>query len=340
MEGTTYSLLTDGPDAYFNAVRRLADEVEVEICSRFAGIITDFRRWMPEAESVTVSPREHGLELLVFGVLCQVYGDSQPSRGLEEVKHLYDEGARLARWRHFFHTVPTDKRADCLAEIHRLAAWFTERSLQVLGPCTSGVEAFLQGKHIASLEPRDAQFCGRNRVEYHLNMVGAELLNRAFRQAFLQCRKRLVFLPACMCVRTEKDCQAMVDGPGAQCHRCTPGCRIRHLAELGDELGFTVCVVAHASQTLTPAMAAQFRRDGVGVVGVACLLHLIAGGWLLQDEGIPAQCVPLNHSGCQHWLPKPRLTDFDLQELGRILRWQAPPDGSPLGLDPPGRGRG
>lgn len=47
---------------------------------------------------------------------------------------------------------------------------------------------------------KDVIFCVSRRAEYHLNMVGAEIMNRAYRERFIKTPKKAVLLPACMCL--------------------------------------------------------------------------------------------------------------------------------------------
>ena len=95
---------------------------------------------------------------------------------------------------------------------------------------------------------------------------------------------------------------------------------LRALVRRGDREGFRVIVISHGSQfsswTRNPAL-----RDGVGMVGVACVLNLLGGGWQATAAGIPAQCVLLDGCGCRaHWDAAGVPTAIDAGELARILR--------------------
>jgi len=62
------------------------------------------------------------------------------------------------------------------------SAWFEARSEAALGRYTPQVEHYLTEIRPHYRWREDVIFCGRRRVEYHLNMVGTETLNRVFRQ--------------------------------------------------------------------------------------------------------------------------------------------------------------
>jgi hypothetical protein len=57
-----------------------------------------------------------------------------------------------------------------------------------------------------------------------------------------------------------------------------------------------------------------------GVVGVACVLNLISGGWLLDGMGISAQCVLLDYCGCKnHWSRENIPTEINIKQLKKVL---------------------
>ena len=57
----------------------------------------------------------------------------------------------------------------------------------------------------------------------------------------------------------------------------------------------------------------------VGIVGVACVPGLVGAGWRARAQGLPAQCVLLEASGCAHWQAAAVPTTLDMEELSRIL---------------------
>ncbi|WP_438444908.1 DUF116 domain-containing protein [Gorillibacterium sp. sgz5001074] len=160
----------------------------------------------------------------------------------------------------------------------------------------------------------------RRRVEYHLNLVGAELLNRAYRDAYRRTGKRAALLPACLKQPGPHGCAADRRGEPLSCLRCSPDCRIGQIAKAGDRSGFEVLIAPHESDAFSREAVARLLREGIGIVGVACALNLLAGGWRAEALGIPAQCVILDYSGCrQHWDARGVPTDLDQDRLYRML---------------------
>jgi hypothetical protein len=152
----------------------------------------------------------------------------------------------------------------------------------------------------------------RQRIEYHLNMLGAFVYNRAMRPEFMKCEERIVLLPACMKAHPADKCKSTSGGFGERCTGCTSSCPVNKIRLLGQEYDFDVEIVSHSSElsvskTSTPA--------GTGYIGVACAATVIAGGLELRDKGIPAQCVLLNHCGCRHWYREPITTSLNINEL-------------------------
>lgn len=225
---------------------------------------------------------------------------------------------RLERWRAYFGTLSGTEVADGLASVITLAAWFELRSEAVLGRYTGHVEQFLKEVHPQHRWREDVIFCGRRRVEYHLNMVGAELMNRAFRPAFLRTVRKEVLLPGCLRARSEEECPALSTPLGYRCVGCTPQCRVHRLKRFGEAHGFGVAVITHESSFNGKGVGQT--DDSLGIVGIACVLNLIAGGWKAKALGLPAQCVLLDYCGCKnHWHPEGVVTDLNLTVFRQIL---------------------
>ncbi len=229
---------------------------------------------------------------------------------------------RLRAWRDFLTDQPSKEAIGNLAVAISFAAWFEARSETVLGRYTPHVERFLTETHPSYRWREDAIFCGRQRVEYHLNMVGTEILNHAFRESFLSATRKVVILPPCMRAKPDGECRASPTPFGNLCAACTPGCYVRRLTELGREHGFEILIMPHELSVFSSGAIAPVTVTGnaVGIVGVSCILTNPAGGWETKALGIPAQGVLLDYCGCSwHWHKKGIPTDIDDGQLLRIL---------------------
>jgi len=240
------------------------------------------------------------------------------SRWLEATGEFREQALRFIRWRAFWEVVPFERRIVMRRAIFDLTHWFTLRSDEVLGTYSQHVEGFLQNTRARYRWREDRVSCSRSRVEYHLNMVGPEMMNRAFRQDYLATDTTAVLVPGCMRARPDGECEAVRVKEGLRCTGCRPECGVNRLRERGKRQRFEVYVIPHASDlSLWAPRPGEPRR---GVVASACVTTLVEGGWELKRYGVPAQCVLLDASGCKkHWDLAGRPTSFNVRELSRIL---------------------
>jgi hypothetical protein len=203
-----------------------------------------------------------------------------------------------------------------------LSDWFEEESLFCMGRFTPNVDAFVV-KNRDSYKWREDQFsCLRSRAEYHLNMVGAEIMNRAFQMEFLAAERKTVLVPGCMRIRSAEECEGVKTHDGVRCSSCEPKCNVNQLRLLGLKQNFDVCVMPHSTDL--SRWAAKPGDPSSAVVGVACLSVLVQGGWELKRCNVPAQCVLLNQCGCKkHWDQVGFPTELDIRELKRIINVQS-----------------
>jgi ubiquinone/menaquinone biosynthesis C-methylase UbiE len=230
------------------------------------------------------------------------------------------EVKRLKLWKNFFNTLPVAEAAENLATSITLAIWFEERSTEVLGCYTPKVDSYLKKIRPRRYWKEDVIFCGRRRVEYHLNMIAAEIMNKAFRKDFLKTARKTVLLPGCLRLLAETECRSVPVELGFACSCCTNGCKVREITFLGRKYGFEVLIVPHESTISSREKDARLLEKDTGAVGVACVLNLISGGLMLKGLGIPAQCVILDYCGCKnHWHEKGIPTDINMEQLKQVL---------------------
>lgn len=325
----TYSL-RDGhrrSDRYYRVVADFTDEVLAEAAARFPILIGAFQVDPPEGHPDAPSTfAERAFELLTLGVLWQVYGEPDDTSlsaidrlltWLESADDFRQEWAHLLPWRTFLATRPAGERAAGLTAARSFAIWFEGRSLEVLGRYTPHVERFLAEAHPGYAGRDDEILCGRQRVEYHLNMVGTEILTRAYRDAFRRAARQVVIAPPCMCARPSDECERLSTSFGARCTGCTPGCRVHQLTKLGEKRGFEVIIFTHDLPSLRAGLE---EGEEFGVVGISCVLTNAPGGWEARALGIPAQGVLLDYCGCSwHWHETGLATDVNFRRLLRVL---------------------
>lgn len=226
------------------------------------------------------------------------------------------EAERIETWEEFMTCLPKRKAEKLLMRASTIGHWFKDESNHVIGKYTSHVNAFIQKNDEKMKWQEHRLFCTRSRVEYHLNMVGAEIMNRAFRENFLKTKEKRVLLPICMRAQSEA-CKAHKSQEGYRCTGCTEECSVRHITLMGRQHGFKVFIIPHAST----AFSKLTGNDGqIGIVGIACVLNLVSGGYKAKALGFEPQCVLLDYCGCKkHWHEHGLTTSINLEGLKRIL---------------------
>ncbi|MCD8509579.1 MAG: DUF116 domain-containing protein [Bacillus sp. (in: Bacteria)] len=229
-----------------------------------------------------------------------------------------EEVKRFETWHSFFHSKSKDEVAEFLFKTYELALNFEKNSKKVLGKYTRYVERFMEENEGEYRWKENIFFCLRQRIEYHLNMLGAEIMNCTFRKAFLQSETKQVFLPVCMRYKSIHECMAKKSEYNSlHCQGCSSACKVNEIVHLGKEMDFEVTVIPHES-SLQKSMEKDFSN--VGVIGIACVLQLISGGLKVYRFGLNPQCVLLNYSGCSnHWSKSGIVTNFSRKKLKEIV---------------------
>jgi uncharacterized protein len=229
-----------------------------------------------------------------------------------------DESAkeeRFSEWREYFNSRGETFTQDAVSRCLLLADEFAKTSREALGKYTENVEPFLRNEAPQYRRRYDARLVFRTRLEYHLGMLGTEILNRAFRERFLSTGRKMVILPPCMCA-PEKECKAVETPFGAKCQACTPLCRVNQITRLGEKRGFSVTMIPDNVKVFGSGK----KAGDIGLVGVSCALTNWNGGWDAGALGIPAQGLLLDYVGCKfHWDKQGFPTDTNLKKLQEIL---------------------
>ncbi len=251
-----------------------------------------------------------------------------PVPRLEDIDHVCkwfeatgefrEQALRFIRWRAYWGTLNETELFNIFLSIRKFTDWFIQRSAEVLGKYTGNVDGFLRRSEKKYRWREDRIQCSRSRLEYHLNMVGAELMNRAFRREYSETKKRIVLLPGCMRAHANSECKAVKVKEGLICGDCTPACNVNRLRHMGLKKNFDVYIIPHASDL--SLWSPRKGREKAGIIATACATTLVEGGWELKRYDVPAQCVLLDCSGCKkHWHADGIPTGFNIPEFKRIL---------------------
>lgn len=275
---------------------------------------------------------------IVRGILLTLFLYPETKDGKPEIPTLYqidhvckwfeatgefrEQALRFIRWRAYWGTISGEDLHKTFFQIEEFTDWFDEASVNALGKYTMKVDSFLQSEINKYRWREDRVSCTRSRIEYHLNMVGAELLNNAFLDEFRQGEQKVVLVPGCMRGRPDDECEAVKVKEGLICSDCTPDCRVNQLRKSGKTKDgdpiYDVYIIPHASDLSlwSPKPGRPLRS----VVASACATTLVEGGWELKRYNVPAQCVLLDYCGCKkHWHTEGFPTAFNMKELRRKL---------------------
>lgn len=242
---------------------------------------------------------------------------------LDSAGDFHEEVRRFQNWQKFFAQLPPLDASSYLAAAARFALFFEKKASVKLAVYTHGVEHFLKHEHASHKNNENYIFTGRKPVEYHLNMVAAEIMNREFKKEFDSKPQKIVLLPTCMRSKSDSECRAMRNGLDIHCSGCDKECRINQLTQKCKSWGAETRLVPHSSQ-FTKWLKMYQDNDNVALVGVACVLNLLTGGYEMKNLGLASQCVFLDYCGCQkHWHQDGIATDLNEKRLQKFFPEQS-----------------
>ena len=229
-----------------------------------------------------------------------------------------EEVRRIESWIDFLEQQPESLVQIFLIHLERFAYWFEKVAYNVLHDYTRGVDQFLTS-HVANYKGKeDFFFTGRKEVEYHLNMVGAAIMNRSMQQEFLDTEHKILLLPSCMA--KNEQCKSMEVMHGQVCTHCTKNCNISSVSNQMKERGVYTYVIKHSS-SFSKYLERWADQKKIGLIGTACTLNLLMGGYEMKRLNIPAQCVFLDYPGCKkHWSPEGIPTKICVNQVDHLVR--------------------
>ena len=164
---------------------------------------------------------------------------------------------QIPHFRNFSHDLD-----DCL----ELTKWFCKNSGKYLGEYTSNLNEYLENNRSNHLMQEDVIFYHGHEIEYHLNMLGAEIMNRIFKEDYDKRPRKAIILPGCMNSNSKK-CKAKEDRLGHVCTFCNPKCNVYKITKEYDD--YEVYVVGHESTAFKGARKED--KDELGIIGITCV---------------------------------------------------------------------
>jgi hypothetical protein len=231
-----------------------------------------------------------------------------------------EEAKRVHCFKQFLDTLSKDTMLEYIGKVQDISNYFNEYTHKVLSVFTNNATYYSQNV-LNTMTIREDVILRTKPVQiYHLNMVGAEIMNKGLLPAFKATERKVVLLPGCMRINNGIKCKANQIGEDLICNECNTFCPVATIARIGRYSGFRTIITLH-SGNFSGTIQRWAKEITTGVIASACLLNLIPGGHELRRKGIHAQCIPLNFSGCRkHWDANGAPTDFDLSRLHKILQ--------------------
>lgn len=194
--------------------------------------------------------------------------------------------------------------------------WFLKNSDKYLSTYTQELEDYFKINNVSHKMNEDVKFFNSSKELYHLNMLGAELMNRFFVEDFKKRKRKAILLPTCMRINS-KNCKAIETNLGPKCGLCNKNCNVfKVVKQLPDN--YEYYLISHSSTSFSGATRKDLEE--LGIIGVTCVLNLISGGWKSSNMGIPPQCVVLNRVACsKHWLDEDIPSTINIEELKKRM---------------------
>lgn len=239
---------------------------------------------------------------------------------LKATGEFNQEVKKIEVWLKYFRQVGVKETRHILSTALGFAHWFGEESEAALMQFTPKIQDFLNNKLPRHRWKEDYIFCISRPVEYHLNMVGAEIMNRIYHDIFSERKDKVLLLPHCMTKPEKGKCKSASIGKGYKCKACSEGCQVKKITEIGNRNNLKVILVPHTSSIASTKTDNSLFTDQSGVIGVSCVLNLISGGWMLEEKGVIPQCVLLDYCGCKnHWHDKGITTCLNVRLLMKVI---------------------
>ncbi len=236
---------------------------------------------------------------------------------LESTGDFGEESKRIYKIIEIIKNHDNEKQQVFINEMLDFSFWFKSSSISNLGSFTREVRTFLNSHSSIYKNREDYFLCGRKEVEYHLNMVGATILNRNLKDEFLKTEKQILMLPTCM--SASENCKAYFDGTALRCAHCNPECNVSRTSLEMKKSGIETILIKHSSD-IAKSLNPWVNQKKTGLIGTACVLNLLQGGFEMKKLSIPSQCVYLDYCGCKkHWDQKGTPTNMNINRVLQLV---------------------
>ena len=154
--------------------------------------------------------------------------------------------------------------------------------------------------------------------QYHLYMIEIELVNRIYREAFINSDYKFALIPHCL-RDFRPECKSASGDYEEVCKGCTKDCFVH----IGSMLLKKYDIHPYISVSMDlDKLFKRIKTDHgkVGALGIACVPELAMGMRLCIKFGIPPVGIPLDANRCARWMKKAHENSFNIKELEKLLR--------------------
>lgn len=224
-----------------------------------------------------------------------------------------EEVLRIENWIRYLKKKDDRYVENLLYTSMELAEYLNLLGEEYLWYYTRNVYEYLE-KRMCNRENReDTIYCTKKEIQYYFNMYGAEIMNNIYKEEFKVCEEKLIFVPGCM-KQTKKKCESILTSKGYKCRSCSVACNINKVNKLGLENKYITYIIPHESSIFN---LINYEKKK-GLIGIACVLNLVSGGFKALRIGYVPQCVILEECGCSaHWLEDDKMTMINMEKLIR-----------------------
>ncbi len=230
-----------------------------------------------------------------------------------------EEVLRINNWIDWFNTFKAEHSELIIRKSVEFSEHFTAICNNYIGNFIPNLDSFLTSHKKNYKFKENYFFTKRTREEYYINMIGSELLNREFKPNFDKTSHKTVLLPSCMRPSNGENCKAHDIKGNLYCSSCNNECNIHKIDSELKKLGYQSCIMPHSSG-FSKFLSKWKNQNNTGLIGVACALNLMKGGYEMKKLEIPSQCVLLDFCGCKkHWSENGVATNLNFNQLKNIL---------------------
>lgn len=229
---------------------------------------------------------------------------------------------RLRNWEKFLKTLQEDEVKAFLEKCEHFSRFFESYASMLLSRYTYKVNDFRNLAEKTYRKREDYFLATKPESEYHLNMVGAAIMNKALKKRFEKAENKIFVAPACMRSFGPSHCQGVPQDGATRCISCNSLCKLGQTARMLNEMNVATFVVPHSSE-FSKFLQKWKNQNHTAIIATACVLNLMEGGYEVSRLNIPSQCLYLDYSACKnHWDSKGIPTTVNPEQLKKLATRQ------------------